>query len=79
MLKVVGFKKKTLNYEGKTYDGTTIHCTYEGDSSNGITGTAVTSFFLTDSKAKGYVARVGQNIELVYNRFGKVDSVNVKA
>ena len=77
-MKVIG----TMRVSGKTsngidYTGLKVHCTYPISPDKG-SGEAVFNFFMNDKKLVGIdPPRIGDEIETVYNRFGKVDGFNV--
>lgn len=77
MFEIVGIKKTSFNgKDGNKVEGVTLHCINHGyllDS-----GAAVEKIFLPASR--GYTVgdfSVGDMLEVIYNRFGKPQTVNV--
>lgn len=72
---VVG--KKILNFttkEGNVIDGCTYYITYEEKNVIGVTTDKV---FVSTAKLDGTLINVGDVIDIFYNKFGKVDKVEV--
>lgn len=77
-MEVIGFKESTFTApDGGVYPGYKVYCRYDGTPENKITGDGVDSFFITKKKAGLWSPALGQEIELRYNRYGKIDSVEV--
>lgn len=74
-MEVVGFKKVDFEAPDHTQiSGFKVHCTLEDDN---VTGVACESFFISEKKANGWRPNVGDEIELSYNKYGKIDRVEV--
>ena len=74
-VKVVG--KKVLNFtteDGKVVDGAHYHLTYEED---GVEGLAAEKIFVSSAKLNSAEVSVGDMLEVYYNRYGKVDKIQV--
>lgn len=75
MAKVLGFSHKHLSFDdGRSCDGFFL---YLGDQRRDVEGLATERVFLSDAKADGYKPSVGDELKVYYNRFGKVDSVEL--
>lgn len=66
--KVVRFKTAT----GDEISGKTIYYGYTDSSVNGV---ACDKIFISDAKLNGIVYGIGDEAELYFNRYGKVDSI----
>ncbi len=55
--------------------GTTLYVGYERE---GFVGIATERIFLSDKKAGDFVPQVGDLVDIRYNRFGKVEAVELK-
>lgn len=75
-MQVVGFKASSFKVPdtGAQISGYNLYLTEERD---GVTGVAVERAFLSDRKLAGYVPQVGDELHLNYNRFGKIDSMQL--
>ena len=75
-MQVVGFKVSSFKAPdtGAQINGYNLYLTEERD---GVTGVSVERAFLSDRKMAGYVPQLGDHLELVYNRYGKVDSLRL--
>lgn len=70
--------KKAVSFtasDGRVIEGTTIYVGYEAD---GVDGLAADKLFVTPEKMpqKGLV--VGTDVDLLFNRYGKVDRIIVE-
>lgn len=75
MFKVIGFQHQDIEFkDGRTVSGWKIHCT---EPRNGVTGFAADSFFLSDTKAGDYKPALGDTINVIWNRWGKIDGVQL--
>lgn len=75
MYKVVGFQHQNLQFkDGRSVSGFKLHLTEPRD---GVTGFACDSFFLSDSKCGDYVPKIGDIIEVIWNRWGKCDGIRL--
>lgn len=77
MYKVMGVRAVsfTPKDQEKAIEGTNLYCAYEDEK---ITGYGCERFFVTPKKfVNGVVPRVNDVINVMYNRYGKVESVEV--
>lgn len=75
MFKVIGFQHQDIQFkDGRTVSGFKLHLT---EPRNGVTGFAADSVFLSDAKAGDYKPSVGDTLEIVWNRWGKIDGVRI--
>ena len=73
MAVLVGFEAKTFTFEeGKTVSGFYLHTE---EKRNGVTGMSVERVFLSQQKLDGYGPRLGDDVTIYYNRFGKPQGV----
>lgn len=74
MAKLVGFEAKSFTFDdGNKVNGYYLHTE---EKINGVTGLSVDRSFVSDKKLDGYIPVLGDEIELRYNRFGKIQSVH---
>lgn len=73
-MELVGYKetKFTAQDTGEVIEGINLYLTGPQDY---VEGVACERVFLTKKKLDGYVPEIGDEIELVYNRYGKVDKI----
>ncbi|NCB74180.1 MAG: hypothetical protein EOM51_05490 [Clostridia bacterium] len=72
-MKIIGVKRVDFTPKGEDpIKGYKVHCTLKAEDTAGL---ACESFFVSDTKAAGWVPEVGREVELVYNKFGKIDRV----
>lgn len=73
---IVGLKhsKWTPQDSGREISGYSLFMTEEREDVDGL---AVERAFITDAKLKGYTPALGDVVNLIYNRFGKVDGVRL--
>lgn len=67
--------KKVISFtaqDGKTIDGTTLYVTNKMD---GVEGQATDKFFVPAEKMPKKDLVVGADVEIYFNRFGKVDTI----
>lgn len=77
-MKVIGTKRVDFETpENTSIKGTKVFCSYTNPDDKSLVGVACEDFFISDNKPKGWVPKVGEEIEIVYNKYGKVDHVNV--
>ena len=62
----------TAKDTGKELKGITVFCSFEDKN---ITGQGVEKFSLSDEKRAGWVPTIGEEIEPIYNKYGKVDGI----
>lgn len=73
MAKLVGFEAKSFTFDdGNKVNGYYLHTE---EKINGVTGLSVDRSFVSEKKLDGYIPVLGDEIELRYNRFGKIQSV----
>lgn len=71
-MKVVGFRKVDFRAEnGSQISGTRLYCTFEDEK---VSGVGTEAFFVSDAKLD-FVPAVGDEIQVIYNKYGKVDRV----
>lgn len=74
-LTIVGLRRCDFDTaDGKHISGISLFCEYTTDK---IEGYGVEKIFITDQKLNGLTLGVGDVIEPVYNRFGKIASVRL--
>lgn len=77
-MKVIGFRKTEFdapangNMPAQHIKGYKVFCTFDD---KGVDGSACVDFFISDYKAQGWIPTLGEEIELVYNKYGKIDRV----
>lgn len=67
IFKVVGFRKYSGEYEGRSYSGHFVHCVTDG-ADKGVTGERVQELKVK-SKLE-YTPRVGDQIYVTYDEYG---------
>lgn len=73
MVKIVGFEAKTFCFDdGKKVDGFYL---YTEESRTGVTGVAAERNFISSAKLDGYIPGLGDDVEIYYNRWGKVQKI----
>jgi len=74
-MKYVLIGKKTVNFtaqDGKVINGTTLYVSCEMD---GVEGLGTDKFFVPAEKLPKKDLVVGADVEIFFNRFGKVDAI----
>lgn len=72
-MKVIGYKEMDFSAQDGTHiKGYKVFCTFDDDKA---VGSACESFFVSEKKAAGWVPEIGEEIEIVYNKYGKIDRV----
>lgn len=74
-MKYVLMGKKPVNFtaqDGKVINGTTFYVSCEMD---GVEGLATDKFFVSAEKLPKKDLVVGSDVEIYFNRFGKVDAI----
>lgn len=72
---LLGLKKVSFTAaDGKVVDGTTLYVAYDAD---GVEGMATDKLFVTAAKMPKKDLVVGNDLDIFFNRFGKVDSIIV--
>lgn len=75
-MKVIGYERKMLNFnDGRSVDGYFMYLS--DDSRRSITGVMTERIYLSLNRACGYSPALGDEIKVFYNKFGKVDSVQL--
>lgn len=75
MISVVGIRKKTFNFnDGNSVSGLDLHLLVDDVN---VSGQAVERVFVSDQKLGSYAPSIGDCIDIRYNRFGKVQSVEL--
>lgn len=74
VVKIVGTRKMQFRTkDGKDISGTKLHYTYVQE---GTEGTAAESVFISDAKMQAFgYPEVGEEVDLVYNRYGKIEAI----
>lgn len=75
MYQVIGFRRKSFTFKednNKTVSGYELHLIEER---KGIEGRAAENLFVSDNKLDGYSPVLNDLIEIVWNRWGKVDAI----
>ena len=57
---------------GELIKGMTVFCSFEDEK---ITGVGVDKFSISDAKLNGASLELGQKIEPLYNKYGKVEEI----
>lgn len=72
---VVGIRRaeRTSKQTGKPYSGINLYCTYESPS---IDGLGVENFFAMADRVPPGI-RIGSIVRPLYNRWGKIESIEV--
>ena len=72
---IVGYKKKSFNApDGTPISGYDLHLF---GTENGVTGNFVERIFASDRKLGSYIPSVGDSVDVQYNRYGKIDRIEV--
>ena len=75
MFKVIGFQHQDIQYkDGRTVSGWKLHLS---EPRNGVTGFAADSIFVSDQKCGDYKPSVGDTLNIIWNRWGKVDGIQL--
>lgn len=70
---VLGIKKVNFQADdGRTIDGVTLYGSYDAD---GVDGVATDKAFVSSDKFNGVEVKVGDKVELLYNKYGKVAAI----
>lgn len=74
-MNVIGYRHSSFKpQDGGEISGITLHMT---EYRSGVEGLAVEHVFVSDRKLNGYHPQLGDEIRLIYNRYGKVDGVEL--
>lgn len=75
---IIGIRPYTLTTKdtGEVIDGVTLFCTYESDK---VQGLAIDKISMSNKKLLelGYTPKLNDTIKVSYNRFGRVEAVEV--
>lgn len=73
---IIGLRRRRFTPQdgGQEISGMILHMTEERDN---VEGYAVEQVFVSDRRLAGYVPQLGDEVRLNYNRFGRVDSVDL--
>ena len=72
-MRIVGLEQKTFSFDdGKTVSGLYIYLT---DKADNVEGLRTERIFISNAKLQGYSPALGDNINVFYNRFGKVQCI----
>lgn len=76
-MKLVGYRKTSFQPKDSTdqINGYNLYLTYADEK---VVGEACERVFLTSAKMEGYKPEVGDNLSVVYNRYGKVDHLDLE-
>lgn len=79
MAKVIGIKPTVFDFTDKNgkkvnSEGLTLYLTYESKS---VEGLACESVYLSNAKLNGYDAYLGDEVEVLYNKFGKASGIRL--
>jgi len=77
-MEIIGFKHSSFKPRDgdQEISGYTLYLTEERED---VEGYAADRAFITDKKLGTYKPALGDNVRLLYNRFGKVDAVELMA
>lgn len=77
-MKVIGYQRKVYDFDKNGQhvhtEGLQLYLSYE--LRNGV-GVGCESVYINDSKLAGYVPSIGDEVEVTYNRFGKVQGIKL--
>lgn len=74
-MKVVGTREVDFkDKDGNAIKGVNVYVEYSYDK---VTGVVAEKIFLSAAKLGSYSPKVGDDISVVYNKYGKVDHVDV--
>lgn len=74
MFQIIGFRRKSFTFkeDNRTVSGYELHLIEER---KGVEGHAVENLFISDNKLDGYTPVLNDLVEILWNRWGKVDAV----
>lgn len=76
-MKVIGKAQTSFTPEGgQTYEGLRLYCSYESDKIEGV-GTDLIKFVSMSKFLNGVIPQIGDEIHVSYNKYGKIDYVEV--
>lgn len=73
-MKLIGFERKTFNFENGTVTGYNL---FLSESRKGVEGLSAERVFCSDNKLNGYSPKLNDELIILYNRFGKVQEVRI--
>lgn len=73
---IIGLRRSKFTPQdgGQEISGWTLHMTEERDN---VEGYAVEHVFASDRRLYGYTPQLGDEVKVNYNRYGRVDSVDL--
>ena len=71
-MKVLGFQRKSYDFEGHKGEGYNL---WLAEERPGVDGVAAERYFVSDRKLGTYLPKVGDKLTVSFNRFGKIQSV----
>lgn len=77
-MKILGFENVQFNFnDGKTVKGVYVYLSDNAVNPQKVTGVRTERIFLSESKAAecNFIPKLGDNVQVNYNRFGKVQSI----
>lgn len=77
-MKVIGWRffDYTSKKTGKTSPACNLYVTYPGNPERGFTGDQCEAIFLYSDSLGSYSPQIGDEINVYYNRFGRVTSID---
>ncbi len=72
--KIVGMERKVGEYQGREYDNTVLHCTYQKDSL--LDGVAVSSIKVKSDRINEPL-QIGDVVTFFYDQYGNVLQANI--
>lgn len=75
-MKLVGYRKTSFKPKDSDRDIHGFNLYFLGKDSN-VVGETCERVFLSETKSDGYAPNVGDELRVNYNRYGKVDSVEL--
>ena len=74
--KVIGYGKTEFKPQdsNEPIRGMNLYVSYEKDN---VTGVAAERLFITEKKIGTYLPQVGDQVNIIYNRYGKVEAVEL--
>lgn len=77
LFRVLGIENVTGDFKGNSYSGRNVYAQYPDNYQNDrLTGVKVERLWVPD-RVSAPIIRPGDDIEVYYNKYGKVDSVQV--
>lgn len=76
-MKVVGFVRSKGNYQGYDFDNFKVHCVYDVDQTSERQGQLTTVVKVPTSIFNSQSVCIGDSVDFIYDRFGKVTGMSV--